>query len=76
MTSEGREVEKQRSNELTIELEEVRHEAASFRFGKLVNVMTPSPMFFCKNVILKGMERGVAQECDSKWVRSKARASF
>jgi hypothetical protein len=26
-------------------------------------------MFFCKNVILKGMERGVAQECDSKRVR-------
>jgi hypothetical protein len=56
---------------VTIETEQARG-AASFRFGKLVNRMTPPPAFLRKNVILKGMERRTAQECDSKWVTGKA----
>ena len=42
---------------------------ARFRFGNVVNVMTTPPPFFCKDVILKGLERECMQECDSKAVR-------
>jgi hypothetical protein len=42
---------------------------AQVHFGNVVNVMTTPPLFFCKNVILKRLEREVAQECDSKGVR-------
>jgi hypothetical protein len=48
--------------------ESIRAEA-HFRFGNVVNVMTTPPPFFRKNVILKSLERDVAQEFDSKGVR-------
>ncbi len=57
----------------------MRAEAQFRHFGNVVNVMTTPPLFFRKSVILKSLERELAQECDSKGVscdRISSRTDF